>query len=314
VEKVITVLPTCPGADIDRLFTAVNQHPSEVIAQGKQLLDRGRLDVQTQARLYNLLCHTSANLMRRSEVEAAFHGHEAVRFARRIYGREGRILQFDSLVNLGLASERIGEYDRAMDAFREALSMPLDWLGYREKEEEVLIHLGQTLYYRGDWEDAVVTFDQAATLAMGRGDHFVPNLLSSMRGLCYIKLEDLDEAEAYLDESTDAFGRETVPLRPKANMLANLALLNLFKGEEELTESYAQEALDLAVQVADPHAQVIGRLALAHCARSKRRVNQVRELSQAAARLVFDYGYVPLIQEFTWLMGLLYPHVSDSAT
>ncbi|HWI51863.1 MAG TPA: hypothetical protein VNT01_06965, partial [Symbiobacteriaceae bacterium] len=65
--------------------------------------------------------------------------------------------------------------------------------------------------------------------------------------------------------------------------------------------------LEIADEIADPHAQVEARMALAISAREQKRVRQAVELSGAAGRIAFEYGYVPLIQEMTWLMGYLFP-------
>lgn len=308
MEQAIGVVQFRPAPDFDRLKAVMHENPREVIPQAKHFLNHGQPDLLTQARTYNLMCYTSACVLKRSAVEAVYHGHEAVRLSQELTGIEGKRTLFDSLVNLGTAAERIGEYDRAVNAYREALGMPLDWLGRRAHEEAILTYLGRVHYYRGDHQDALTAFDQAGTLAEARNDPYANEFLHSHRGLCYMKLDDLEMAEHFLSLAASITNDETrYELQPKSHILSSMAVLQMLKDDPEEAEEYAQAALDLASEVQDPHGQVKGKLVLAYCAKSRRRVQQAVELAAAANRVAFEYGYVPLIQEMTWLMGYLYP-------
>lgn len=308
MEQAVGVVQFRPAPDFDRLKAVMHENPREVIPQAKHFLNHGQADLLTQARTYNLMCYTAACVLKRSAVEAVYHGHEAVRLAREIPGIDGKRTLFDSLVNLGTAAERIGEYDRALEAYREALGMPLDWLGRRAHEEAILTYLGRVHYYRGDYQDALTAFDQAGTLAEGRNDPYANEVLHSHRGLCYMKLDDLEMAEHFLSLAASITNDETrYELRPKSHILSSMAVLQMLKGDAEEADEYARAALDLASEVQDPHGQVKGKLVLAYCAKSRRRVQQAVELAGAANRAAFEYGYVPLIQEMTWLMGYLFP-------
>jgi tetratricopeptide (TPR) repeat protein len=301
-----------PAPDFDRLRAVMQEDAREVIPQAKHFLDHGHADLLAQARTYNLLCYTSACILKRSVVEAVYHGHEAVRLSRTFTGLEGQQVLFDSLVNLGSAAERIGEYARAIEAYREALAMPLEWLGRSAHEEAVLTYLGRVHYYRGDYEDALTAFDQAGQIAGERQDPFANELLHSQRGMCYLKMDELDQAEQYLSSAAEIMNDETrYELRPKGQILSKLAICQFLRGNLAEAESYAAAALALAVDVEDPHGQVESQLVLAGAARARRRIGQAVALSAAACRIAFDYGYVPLIQEMTWLLEYLYPQENE---
>lgn len=308
MEKAVGVVRFEPAPDFDRLRAIMHEDPKEVIAQGKHFLSHARLEALTQARTYNLLCYTSACVLKRSIVEAVFHGHEAVRLAREVPNAVGKGVLFDSLVNLGTASERIGEYDRAIDAYREALSLPLDWLDRRHHEESVLTYLGRALYYKGDYTDALAIFDQAGQLAVIRQDPYANEFLHNLRGLCHMKMNDLDTAERFISLAAAVTNDETrYELRPKSHILGSMAVLKMLRAELGEAEAYAKAALEIATEVEDPHGKVEGQLVLAFCAKAQRRVQQAAELASCASRIAFDYGYAPLIEEMAWLLGCLYP-------
>lgn len=309
MEKAIGVVRFRPAPDFDRLKAIMHEDPKEVIAQGKHFLSNTtNLDPMTLTRTYNLLCYTSACILKRSVVEAVFHGHEAVRMARQIPGAEGKALLFDSLVNHGTAADRIGEYDCAIEAYREALSMPMDWIDRRHHEEAVITYLGRSLYYRGDYINALGAFDQAGALAATRQDPYANEFLHNLRGLCYLKMNDLQEAERYISLAAAVTNDETrYELRPKSHILGSMAVVQVFRGELGLAENYARATLEIAMEVEDPHGQVEGNLVLAFCAKDQRRVQQALELSSTASRIAYAYGYVPLIQDLVWLLGHLYP-------
>lgn len=308
MEKAVGVVSFRPAPDFDRLLAVMHENPKEVIPQAKHFLNHGNPDQLTQARTYDLLCYTSACVLKRSTVEAVYHGHEAVRLARSLGGVEGNRMLFDSLVNLAAAAERIGEYDRSIEACREALHMPLDWLGRSAHEEAVLTSMARSLYYSGDFREALAILDQAGARAAQRQDPYVNEYLHSVRGRCYLKIEDLSNAEHFLSLAASITNDETrYELKPKGRILAGMAILKARQREYGEAERYATAALEIAAEVQDPHGLVEGHMALACCYRAGKRVGQAVETAGFASRTAFEYGYVPLIQEMTWLMGYLFP-------
>lgn len=308
MEESVGVVQFKPAPDFERLRAVMDEDPREVIPQARHFLGHARPDLLTQARTYNLMCYTSACVLKRSCTEAVFHGHEAARLARSIPGAEAQAILFDSLVNLGTAAERIGEYDRAIAAYEEALGMPLGWIGRGAHEEAVLTYLGRTLYYRGRFREALAMLDQAGLRAADRQDPYADEPLHSLRGRCYLKVEDLEKAGHYLSLAAAITNDETrYELRPKGRILASMAILKARQYEHDEVERYATAALEIADQIEDPHGQVEARMAMAISAREQKRVGQAVELAGAASRIAFAYGYVPLIQELTWLMGYLFP-------
>lgn len=308
MDESVGVVQFRPAPDFERLRAIMDEDPREVIPQARHFLSHARPDGLTQARTYNLMCYTAACVLKRSCMEAVFHGHEAVRLARGVPGPAARAILFDSLVNLGTAAERIGEYDRAIDSYQEALNMPLDWIGRGAQEEAVLTYLGRVLYFRGRYKEALAIFDQAGVKAALRQDPYAEESLHSQRGRCYLKIEDLSRAEYCLTQAAAVTNSESrYELRPKGQILASMAILKARQNEHDQVERYAAAALEIADQIEDPHGQVEARMALALSAREQKRVRQAVELATAASRIAFEYGYVPLIQEMTWLLGYLFP-------
>lgn len=308
MEQAVGAMQLRPAPGFDLFEAMVHHDPAAAIPRGKRILSQPRLDSLTQARTFNLLCYASACLLRRTCVEAAFHGHEAVRLAREIGGYCGQQILFDSQVNLGLALERIGEYSAAINHFREALTMPLDWLERRHREDSVLTHLGQAHYYNGEYEEALTAFDQAGAVTAKHEEKKCSNeMLHSFRGMCYLRMDDLDTAECYVTLAARAAAYEGFDeVRARSQIFSHMAICRMIARDWEEAEEYARLALDSSAEVGEPYGEVIGRLVLANCARRARRVQEAVELSAAASRIAFDYGYIPLLQEKVWLMGYLY--------
>ena len=307
MDEAVGVVRFRPAPDFDRLKAIMHEDPREVIAQGKHFLTHTQLDRLTQARTYNLLCYTAACVLKRSTVEAAYHGHEAVELARSMEGIEAKAVLFDSLVNFGTASERTGEYERAVNAYREALAMPLEWIGRRHHEEAVITYLGRALYYKGDYQDALAAFDQASGLARLRQDPYAEESLHSMRGMCYLRLGDMEAAQRFTAQAASVTNDETrYELRPKGRILGNMAIVAFMRGELPQAQTYANAVLDIAREIEDPHGLVDGNIVLALCHQANRRVEQATELAAEASRVAFEYGYVPLIQDMAWLLTHLY--------
>jgi len=308
LDESVGVMRFKPAPDFERLRAVMDEDPREVIPQARHFLAHARPDAATQARTYNLMCYTSACVLKQSSMDAVFHGHEAVRLARMLPGPAGQAILFDSLINLGTAAERIGEYDRAIEAYQEGLHMPLDWIGRSNHEEAVLTYLGRTLYHRGCYREALAVIEQAGARAAERQDPYADETLHSLRGRCYLKIEDLARAEHFLTQAAVITNNETrYELRPKGRILAGMAIVKARQGAHAEVERYAAAALEMADEIDDPHGRVEARMALAISAREQKRVRQALELAGEAGRIAFQYGYLPLIQEMTWLMGLLFP-------
>lgn len=296
-----------PAPDFDRLRAIMHEDPKEVIAQGKHFLTHTPLDKLTQARTYNLLCYTAACVLKRSTVEAAYHGHEAVELARSLEGVEAKALLFDSLVNFGTASERVGEYERAVNAYREAMALPLDWIDRRHHEEAVITYLGRALYYKGEYQDALTALDQASVHARLRQDPYAEEFLHSMRAMCHLRLGDLEAAQRYVGLAASVTNEETrYELRPKGRILGNMAIIACMRGDLPQAQAYANAVLEIAREIEDPHGLVDGYMVLALCHQANRRVQQATEAAAEASRVAFEYGYVPLIQDMVWLLTQLY--------
>ena len=307
MDEAVGVVRFRPAPDFDRLRAIMHEDPKEVIAQGKHFLTHTQLDKLTQARTYNLLCYTAACVLKRSTVEAAYHGHEAVELARSLEGVEAKALLFDSLVNFGTASERIGEYERAINAYREAMAMPLDWIDRRHHEEAVITYLGRALYYKGDYQDALTAFDQASNLARLRQDPYAEEFLHGMRGMCHLRMGNPEAAHHYMAQAASVTNDETrYELRPKGRILGNMAIVAYMRGDVAQAQAYANAVLDIAREIDDPHGLVDGHMVLALCHQANRRVQQATESAAEASRVAFAYGYVPLIQDMSWLLTHLY--------
>lgn len=308
MDQIIGVVRLQPSPDLDRLLAVMEEDPREVIPQARHFLEHGRPDPAAQARAHSLICYTAACVLRQSTLRAVAHGREAVRLARLQTGLEAEQLLFDSLINLGAAAERIGEYREAVTAYREALGMPVSRIGRSQQVEAVLGYLAQAYYYGGQQEEALEALARASVMARARLDPYASELLHCQRGACYLKTGELERAEESLNRAAAATNSTCrYDLKPKGQIMAKLAVLHMLTGDSIQSERYAQAAQELGDGVGEPLARVEARMVLARWARERGDVGLAVRLSGEAACIAHEYGYVPLLQEMAWLLQRLYP-------
>lgn len=311
MEKAVGMVRFQPAPDFERLKALMQEEPREIIAQAKHFLYHSMPDHLIQAKTYNLMCYTAVSLLKRSTMEALFHGHEAVRLARDIDGLEAKALLFDSLVNLGAAAERVGEFGRAVESYREALELPLDLLERRHYEELVITNMGRALAFQGSHAEALEAFDRASAIAARRSDPYADEPLHTLRAACYVQAGNLAKAEEHLTLAARLMNNETrYELAAKCRHLTELAVLRMLQGVAAEAAEYARGALEIAAELDDPPCRVKAKLVKAWELKGSRRVQQSTALAGEATAEAFSYGYAPLIQTVAWLLGHLYriPH------
>lgn len=296
----------CAVPGFDHLRAVAAENPRELIPQAKQFLACRRPDPGTEARVYHLMCHVSAGVLRRSTVEAVFHGHEAVRLARQREGPEGQALLFDSLMALGAAALRVGEYGRAIGALREALGLPLEWIGRKGRERAALTLLGDAYYYRTDRAEALAAYDQAALLAGEAGDLPAEVHLHLRRAQVMLKEDDAEEAGLYLELAAEA-ASEQAPDRlvPKGLILAWMAVQQAQSRDWQAAEELARGAAEIGQATGEAEIACLTAMALALVSQARRRVEEALQRARGAMDTAFAHGHVPLLQEVIWLMNCM---------
>lgn len=154
-----------------------------------------------------------------------------------------------SLNNLGLASQSLGRFDDAHDAFTESLALARALGPESDAEAAVLNNLGTLAYERGDLLEAERRLRAALALRM----RLAPESLAAARSLNNLAalLEErgeLERAESWYRQSLELRRRLNAPPDEIATTLSNLAILLARRGAGDTAALFAREAAELATR------------------------------------------------------------------
>ena len=146
----------------------------------------------------------------RGEFDTALHHYEASLAAYRTLGLPNDVMV--ALNNLGLLYTHLQQWDRARNAYQEALQIA-DVLGNVSTRIMVEVNVAECLVAQGALADARVACDRAMALSRGSKDDRAHGELYKVYGIIERETGDLADAEAYLSHAQEiAERRENVLL------------------------------------------------------------------------------------------------------
>ncbi len=189
------------------------------------------------------------------------HYRTLVELHGRIHGRlTDPALNVTHLGNLGNCRSSLGEYERAIDLYTQALAIARD-IGDRYGEANALDYLGRAWLASGEARQAVTLLEQAVSIADITGD--IEPAVEARSWLARARLQLGDPAAAL---TAAAAGRE-LPYpagEPAIRLLEGLALLGLHRREESVRAfSGALAAADALLALADRNVAALHARALA---------------------------------------------------
>jgi tetratricopeptide (TPR) repeat protein len=185
----------------------------------------------------------------------------AARAARRLGDREA---EGNHLGSLGLAYKNLGEMEKAVDYYQQALVIARH-LGDRRNEGTHLGNLGNACLLLGQMEKAVEHFEQALAIARETGDRQAEGTRLGSLGNACIPRGEMEQAVVYYQQAM-VIARETGDRESEGNSLGNLGNAYFALGEIEKAVDHYQQALAIARQIGDRHGEgnQLGNLGLVH--------------------------------------------------
>jgi tetratricopeptide (TPR) repeat protein len=206
-------------------------------------------------------------------------------------------------LNLGVLSQRCGEYDKARDLFSEALGL-FAAVKHSEYQLAALFNLAHVEREVGRWESATQLYETTISLAQRIGQADIEAGATAGAGLCALELGDVAAArsavqalETRTKDRTDWFvGREVV----------EALQIRTDAGAAERHE-HAVRRLSSSVELAESSDTYCAAWLLSSCAETVGRIDRSRvgELLGAYAERVKKLGYPEMTRRFDVLASLM---------
>ena len=169
-----------------------------------------------------------------------------------------------SLSNLGLAYADLGEVEKAIGCYEQALSISLE-IGDRRAQGAVLGSLGNAYRNLGEVEKAIGYYEQALSISLEIGDRRAQGNRLGNLGLAYADLGEVEKAIGYYEQAL-SISLEIGHRRAQGADLGNLGLAYADLGEVEKAIGYYEQALSIPLEIGHRRAQGnhLGNLGLAY--------------------------------------------------
>jgi DNA-binding SARP family transcriptional activator/Tfp pilus assembly protein PilF len=209
-----------------------------------------------------------------------------------------------SLYNQGYALVNLGEITRAeqvLEACRNACEALGDW----RRLSKVLNVLADTVCYRGDYDRALVYYDEAYTLGVKLGNRYSQSLILNNIGTVNFSQKNYEKAEEVYLKSLEIC-REIDDREGEAIALSNLGELFTDKGDFKNGVDYNQKALTICQEIGSDWGEMSARSILAWGYRELTNVQaaiaEVLIVLQRSLDLEFFYFFYRGVVEACWLL------------
>jgi tetratricopeptide (TPR) repeat protein len=158
-------------------------------------------------------------------------------------------MQLANLNRLGRAYHMLGQVNRAIEYYEEALSLARE-LGDRQEEGLQLSFMGIAYHDLGNFKRALEFHEQALEIDRELGRRQMEGVDLGRLGLIYHTLRLFERAIEFYQQAL-AIAREVGDRRNEGIWLGNLGRTYRNLGQIEQTISYSQQALDIALELGD---------------------------------------------------------------
>jgi len=202
-------------------------------------------------------------------------------------GRQGEEIRL--LQNLGSACANLGEMQKAIECFEQALEVARQ-VGDRQGEGDTLGHLGRTYYRLGQVGPAARHYEEALQIARKMMDRQGEGTLLGNLGVIYVDLGEMDEA-IRCHERALSVAHEISDRRMEASNLGNLGSVSYFRGDLVQATEYYRRALAANREIGDRRGEAIslGNLGLVYA--DIEDIHQAIESHQQALAIDQEIGY-----------------------
>ena len=151
------------------------------------------------------------------------------------------------LGNLGLAFSHFGEVEKAIEYYEQALAISKE-IDDRRGEGDHLGNLGVAFSYLGEVEKAIEYYKQALAISKEIGDRRGEGNRLGNLGLAFSHLGEVEKAIKYYEQAL-AISKEIGYRRGEGNRLGNLGLAFSHFGEVEKAIEYYEQALAISKEI-----------------------------------------------------------------
>lgn len=167
---------------------------------------------------------------------------------------------------LGLAQERSGEQDSALEAFSRALEAA-EQMGDQAGVSVVLGNIGIARMNLGEYEQAIETFHRALEIQQELGDeHDLPSTLANL-GDVHLMIDELEVSRDYHQEALRL--REELGVESEVSRSHHsLGVIHYSRGEHELALQRFEQAMEVRrrLEMAPEQAETLSAMALVYAA------------------------------------------------
>jgi tetratricopeptide (TPR) repeat protein len=217
----------------------------------------------------------------------------------------------NALGNLGLAYLYLGEYQRAIAYYEQALVISRE-IGDRRGEGTALGNLGLAYYSLGEYQRAIETLEQRLVIAREIGDRRGEGTALGNLGLAYANLGDYQRAIEYYEQAL-AVMRDLGDRRAEGSILGNLGSAYYSLGEYQRAIETLEQALVISREIGDRRGEGsdLGNLGLAYADLGEyQRAIAYYEQALVISR---EIGDIAGVARNSWNLGLLYEQQGELA-
>ncbi len=169
-----------------------------------------------------------------------------------------------SVGNLGLAYYSMGQYQRAISCYNQALVISKE-IGDRRGEEANFGNLGLAYSDLGQVEKAIEYYNQALEISKEIGDRRGEGTGFGNLGIAYRRLGQIEKAIEYYDQALEIL-KEIGDRRGEESNFGNLGLAYSDLGQVEKAIEYYNQALAISKEIGDRRGEgtVLGNLGIAY--------------------------------------------------
>lgn len=225
-------------------------------------------------------------LLRRDPRDRVAWLEPALRCARRLGGSWAEVAHLN---DLGIAYTDMGDWDRAIKFYEQALEAAGQQVGTDHRMARTYINLGLVYYHKGDWDRAIKLFEQTLETfeqvddIRGRAETY------NRLGLVYARKGEQDRAIELYRQALQTY-EQVGDKHRMALTYGNLASVHFNLEEMPKAQSYCMQQLTIAQQLGDPKGQARALWGLARVHSHFGEMQQAREKYKESLALLGSIG------------------------
>ncbi|MFN8495579.1 MAG: tetratricopeptide repeat protein [Caldilineaceae bacterium] len=192
------------------------------------------------------------------------------------------------LGNLATCYSALGKYQQAGNCYQQALIIAKD-IGDRRGEEKRLTNLGNNNYDLGQLDKAIDYFQQALIIAKEIQSRVDEGVILGNLGVTYLALQQHEQASDYLQQAF-AISCEIGDIYNQARLLTNLGQIPYYLGQLDKAIDLYQQAFAISCKIDDIHLQARLLINLGQLYYDLRQLDKAIEYYQQALIIVKKIG------------------------